>query len=421
MAAFHKVPDQSSVVQEAAVARYTSAAYLRLVLLLLLTHSYCCSTLQLPLLGQDLSSTNSTSATASSSSSSSTAPAAGPGVAGASLQQQQQQQQLADSLTNMWQQLGMKAASLAVFADAMQADGELQVAVLASVDSYSGSGAPILLLPEDRPLLLRALCHMMHELHEMLLSMLDCPEWDVPAVLGDDGDSVSQRGQQQQQRALTRQQQRLLQAVGLQLPQVLLRTALLCGAGEPMLVASAAAASTRALLCWRNACQAEAAATNCERQREQVLPGAFDCWLQLLQQQLLLQPPLDGSCSQPTSPAALFAVAVAYSANGRTAAQQHSSGAPQQQQQQQQQPSGLLLQVAATARVVQGSSAEGQQILDAAQCSCVHLNDLSGDRSLSRKISCVRLDYGSLHAVERLLQCLAVMKVCAAGGGGGIM
>jgi hypothetical protein len=385
-------------------------AYLRLVLLLLLTHSYWCNRAEVPLseaapAGTSNTSSSTNSNTESSSDSSPTAAAAKSGSAS----QQQQRQQLADSLTDLWQQLGMGTASLAVFADALQADAELQVVMQATVDSHNsssggggGSSGRTLFMPGDGPLMLRALGLIMHELHGVLLSTVntvDCPDPQVTATLA--------RHQQ-----LTRQQQQLLQAVCLQLPQVLLRTALLCGAGEPMLTARAAAASIFAVTCW---CAAWEMGEDLQLQQEQVLPGAFDCWLQLMQQVLLQQP--HGGSSQPAAPPGSLLSA---SVDGSMAAVQVSSGAAQQQQP----PAGLLLQVAATARVLPCSSTAGQHFLEAAICSCTPLKDPAGDRSpscASEELSCVSLACDSLLAVEALLECLGMFKVRCARSSEGFM
>jgi hypothetical protein len=204
--------------------------------------------------------------------------------------------------------------------------------------------------------------------------------------------------------AQSRQQQRLLQAVSWSLPELLLRTALLCGEGVPLFAGMAATAATWTLSYW----QAPGLEAATAAAKPQQLPGLLDCWLQCIQQQLLLQSPATGC---PHACAAQ---------SGNTS------------QQQQQQPRGVLLQVAATARLLPFGSTAAQQLFDAGLCSCDVRADPPGSFSLDKhssssgsssssssssssnssgSICSVRLQCDRLQAVGRLLECLAAAKV----------
>jgi hypothetical protein len=230
-----------------------------------------------------------------------------------------------------------------------------------------------------------------------------------------------QEGLPVQFEALNRQQRQLLQAVCWPLPELLLRTALVCGRGEPLFVGAAAAAATCAVACW-HAPDMHAAATT-EKQRH--LSGLLDSWLQLMQQ-LLLQQPL---ARRPDAAGA----GAAEQQFDDTSQQQHSAATPRQRQQQQ--VPGLLFQAAATARLLPADSSTAHQLLSAHPCSCgSHACDYFADAPLSRydsrnnggsngagssddRISSVSLRCDTMRVVENLIDCLAAMQVGTVGWG----
>jgi hypothetical protein len=146
----------------------------------------------------------------------------------------------------------------------------------------------------------------------------------------------------------------------------------------------------------------EAAAAANKQQR---LPPLIDCWLQLMQQQLLQ--PLPVGCPHAAAKGAVTGV-------------QQQLGKPSQQQQQ---PQGLLVQTAATICLLSPDSSAAQQLLSAARCSCVRdtsdsdrLDEHGSSSSIrSSRISSVRMRCDSLDAVGGLLACLTAMQVTGRG------
>jgi hypothetical protein len=168
--------------------------------------------------------------------------------------------------------MGTTAVSLSLYANAMQKeiDTELQkrTTVAPAVDSdssttsSSGSSSG---LPVEGRLRREALCLMLQELAATFCHTLG----EQPGV---------RQQQQQAQQALNKEQQQLLEAVCLDLPQVLLRTALLLGDGEPQLVSAAVGATSWAMRGWRRARQAVGG--EWKQQGAQLMqPGVIDAWL----------------------------------------------------------------------------------------------------------------------------------------------
>jgi hypothetical protein len=208
--------------------------------------------------------------------------------------------------------------------------------------------------------------------------------------------------------ALSRQQQQLLQTVCWPLPELLLRTGLVCSQSDPLFEGAAATAAACVMGFW-HAPGMEAAAAAAKPQR---LPALLDCWLQLMQR-LLLQSPL-ASCRHA-------AAAHGSEVQQLSEASQHSSANTQQQQ-----PLSLLQQVAATARILSVDSVAAFQLSTASQCSCVIGDEYSGtfseldsssssssgsDGSIDGSFSIVSLRCDSLKAVYDLLTCLGAVKV----------
>jgi hypothetical protein len=278
----------------------------------------------------------------------------------------------------MWQRLGLQPEALPLFAKAMFADDRV-VSGIVFATLVASRNRP---LPKNRPFILQMRYRAMTQLSAALFnimrpSSMAAKEW-------------CQAGMPVSLDAHSRQQQLLLQAVCWPLPELLLRTALVCGKGEPLLVGVAAAAAAWAMLYW-HAPGMEAAATAAKPQQ---LPAVLDCWLQLMQQQLLQCPLVSASQQQPGD-ASL---------------------------QQQQQPLGLLVQVAATSRSVPCNSAAAQQLLGARMCSCdgyaadppgIFNPDKHGssNSSGSGSIRSMKLPCDSLQTVSGLLECMSAMKV----------
>jgi hypothetical protein len=291
----------------------------------------------------------------------------------------QQWQQLTCLVTGVWQLVGFQPEALPLFAEAILADERVLKCMRDAPDGPLSSASKH--LPEDRSLVLQARYHTMTEVSNALFAIIKPPDMEVGQWV-QDGMPVSLDTH-------SRQQQQLLQAVCWQLPELLLRSALLCGEGDPLFAAAAAAAATWTLSYWR-APGMKAATAAAKPQR---LPALLDCWLQLM-----LQSPLS-NCSL---------------------------GILSQQQQQQPPPLGLLLQVAASARSLPADSSAAQHLLCAGLCSCDRRNDVplcifgldtygSSSGSGSTSISSARLCCLSLGAVGHLLECLESMKVRGRG------
>jgi hypothetical protein len=373
----------SPAADKAAAARYTSAAYLRLVLAMVLLHSYRCIYTGL-LIDAWPAEVLADHAIRCGSSTSDSPAAEGAAAADQAEADQQQLPDLWDIMNALWRQLVVgdpctsvehlagrllqvntftaEQYSPQVFAIAVQdgIDTELrkESAMPAAADSGSStSGSTV--LPAEGRLRRESLCLMLQELAATLCN-----------TLGQQPRALSAARQQQQQphpqQALTRQQQQLLKAVCLDLPQVLLRTALLLGDGQPQLVSSAVGAATWAMSGWRMARQAAGAEWQQEG-AQLMMPGVIDAWL-------FLTGGLLGGVVQA-----------------------------------QRQPS-LLLQVAATGRVVQHDSAAAQVLRSAGKCTCVP-DKSKFPTSSSSSFRCVSLDCASLMAVEQLLVCLGVTTV----------
>ena len=372
-------------------AHHTSAAYLRLVLTMVLVHSYRCNRAALVSLpwvkplhvyqDQLAAAADSTSSSldvplaSSSTSSSATTASQAPAE-----QQQQQQQELQllslfDNIDDLWKQLGMgSASSLTQFAGAVDQEAEMPFTRAAQdSDSSNSSSCTVMLADMKRDTRLKALCESLQQLQATLSATAGAER----GLLG------SQANQRQQ--ALARQHVQLLQAACLGLPQMLLHTALLCGKAQPRLVSAAVGAATSAVLGWRAACTAAGAEWR-EQEAQLVMPEVLDSCLTL-------------------SADLLGGVA-----------RQHIGDALQQQQQQQQ-SSGLLFQVAATSRVVQCGSTAAQELRGAGKCKCAPDSTpySSSSSSSSSGFCSVGLDCDSLLAVASMLPCLGVTKVCTMG------
>jgi hypothetical protein len=353
----------SPAADQAAAARYSSAAYLRLVLTMVVLHSYRCAKmaaftpsirLEAQLLMQAVRCTSISSSPAASD-------------ASAAIQAAAELPNLWDRLHGLWQQLGMgnpgaspAAMPLRRCAEAVQReiDTELQQtpAVVPPMDSNSSSSIE---LPAEGRLRREALCLMLQE----LAATLRASGGQRQGTIG-----LPRTPQQQWQQALDRQHQQLLEAVCLALPQVLLRTALLCGGGEPMLASAAAQAAKQAVSSWRSA-------ESQQQEAQQMMPALLDSWLLL----------------------------TGYLVGGVV------------QQQHQPQPSGLLFQAAATGRAEQHDSTTAQELRRAGKCKCLHGEGEFASSSSSSSFSCVQLDCASLMAVDDLLELLRVTKVGTRG------
>ena len=299
---------------------------------------------------------------------------------------EQQWQQLEGNVTGMWRLLRLQPNAFPAFAAAVLADDQGSSCFLnASVD-YPHHASK---LPTGSPPRLQARYRTMSQLAAALFTItkpasMSAQDWRA------EGMPISLD-------ALSRQQQQLLQAVCWPLPELLLRTALLCGEGELTIVGTAAAAATGVLSYWHEAGMESAAAA-----KTQQLPALLDCWLQLMQQ-LLLHAPLY-SC--------LHAAAAA-----EGTLEQQLGNISDNQRQDHLPPPGLLLQVAATARLLAPGSSAAQQLLGASMCSCdkedypLGTSDLHQHSTRTGSISSVRLVCGSLETVGLLLGCLGAMKV----------
>lgn len=310
-------------------------------------------------------------------------------------------QQLKGNVTELWQLLGLQPDSLPSFAEAMLADER----VIKGIADASASPPRHVIRPlsEGCPPMLQAryrtICKMLYSLAAMMRQPAGMMESNVRDWVRE-GLPVSLD-------AHSRQQRHILQAVCWMLPELLLRVALLCGEGQPLVVTAAAEAATGVMSYWHAPGMETAAAAAKPRQ----LPALLDCLLQLMQQ-LLLQPML---------------------ASRRLAA---TDGVVQQQPGntlQKQQPPGLLLQVAATARLLPSDSTAAQRLLGAGTCSCETSGGDSDSKSKgnsegtfgpdkhcssssgSASISSVKLRCDSLMAFGGLLKCLGAMKVRGTG------
>jgi hypothetical protein len=228
---------------------------------------------------------------------------------------EQQWQQLEGNVTELWRVLGLQPDALPSFAEAVLANDRVSSCILnASADNPNHTSK----LRKGCPPVLEARYRTMSELaaalyNNMTPASVDAQEWRA------EGMPISVD-------ALSRQQQQLLQAVCWPLPELLLRTALLCGEGEVLIVGTAAAAATGVFSFWHAAGMEAAAAAA----KPQHMPALLDCWLQLMQQMLLHAPP---ASSQHAA-----------AADGGTLQQQPGNTSKQQQLP----PPGLLLQAAAT-------------------------------------------------------------------------
>jgi hypothetical protein len=258
----------------------------------------------------------------------------------------------------MWQLLGLQPDALPAFAKAMLADHKTINGLRARTMSQ----------------LATSLCTIMR-----------------PPGMG--SEEWRQKGMPVSLEAHSRQQQQLLQTVCWPLPELLLRIALLCGQGQPLIAEAATAAATWALAYWHADGMEVAAAAG----KQQQLPSLLDCWLQLMQPLLVGCPHAAVEGAVPQQP-----------------------GNPSQQQQ----PLALVAQAAATARLLPPDSPAAQQVLGALMCSCntnkINWPDIfdvdNHGSSGSGSISSVRLQCDSLEAVHSLLACLGAMQVRGRGG-----
>jgi hypothetical protein len=272
-------------------AHHVSAAYLRLVLTMVLVHSYRCNRAALVSLpwvtpwvkplhvyqDQLVSAADSTSSSlnvplaSSSTSSSATAASQAP----AEQQRQQQEVQLLslfNNIVDLWQQLGMgSASSLRQLADAVDQEAGTpftRAAQDSDSSSSSCSSSSVMLAERKRDTRSKALCESLQQLQATL-----------SATVGAYGRWLGSQANQRQQ-ALARQHVQLMQAACLVLPHMLLHTALLCGKAQPLLVSAAVGAATSAVLGWRAACTAAGAEWR-EQEAQLVMPEVLDSCLTL--------------------------------------------------------------------------------------------------------------------------------------------
>jgi hypothetical protein len=302
-------------------------------------------------------------------------------------------------LFRLWRQLGLIGNLLFNLPNTIRADTDVQDALLAAVNCCSipigSSRCTILALvwPQGkRPLALRALSLMLHEVQECLFAMVH------PSALSSSDWEQRQRMPQTLE-GLNREQQQLLQAACWVLPELLLRTTLQAVPGEPLFAAEAAAAATWAMKCWHDPSMMEAgvaaaaaragdaaAAAAAEgaadpaaaaaaarataaagaastaaadgKAVQQQLPELLDCWLELMQQ-LLLQKYISEHQLE-----ALLQQQWPNYPHQKQAAQQllptlTFTGMP-----------GLLFQVHNTARMRALDSRIARELLGAGSCSC---------------------------------------------------
>jgi hypothetical protein len=231
-------------------------------------------------------------------------------------------------LFRLWQQLGLSGNLLFNLRNKVREDADVQGALLAAVNCCSiptgSSRCNILALvwPQGkRPLELRALSLMLHEVQECLFAVVhpsapSSSDWEQRQRMPQTLDGVN------------REQHQLLQAACWVLPELLLRTTLQAVPGEPLFAAEAAAAATWAVKCWHDPSMLEAgiaaaaaraadavaaaaaegaadpaaaaaaarataaagtSAADAKAVQHQLLPELLDCWLELMQQLLLQQ------------------------------------------------------------------------------------------------------------------------------------
>jgi hypothetical protein len=145
------------------------------------------------------------------------------------LAREQQWQRLGVEITEMWQQLGFKPEALLSFAQAMLADDRTINVRGGCVGAGPKAPSP---LPEGSPLMLHARYRTLSELATSM-NIIMMPQGKAAGMRCQKGWIALD--------AHSRQHQQLLQAVCWPLPELLLRTALLCGEGEPLVTYSVTA------------------------------------------------------------------------------------------------------------------------------------------------------------------------------------